>query len=148
MNKTITTCILFSLIIPFLTVASEKIYKWIDADGQTHYTTKKPETLRSQEMNIRIPKTQPLIPSKQMEPTEKKTTSERFDDFRKKKENDTKRASKSKKNCQKAQSTAARYKRQVRYSRTTADGKTIYLDDSQREKILIAANKAIKKYCN
>jgi len=140
------------LILPILlfcsiTQASEKIYKWVDANGQTHYTTQKPDNQYSQEMNIRVPKTQPATTPQNNEIQEKVTASERFDEFRRTKEENKKRNKKLKKRCQKAKATNARFKKQRRFSQTTADGKKHYLEDSQRDEILKASNQAIKKYC-
>jgi hypothetical protein len=142
----------FLLLIPALlfysiTQASEKIYKWVDASGQTHYTTKKPDDQHSQEMNIRVAKTQPATTTQNDEAQEKITATERFDEFRKTKEENKNRKAKLKQRCQKAKTTNARFKEQVRFSRTTADGEKHYLEDSQREEILNASNQAIKKYC-
>ncbi len=138
---------LIGLIVVTVSFSSEKIYKWVDANGQTHYTTKKPDDQHSQEMNIRVPKTQPATTTQNDEAQEKVTATERFDEFRKTKEENKKRKAKLKQRCQKAKATNARFKEQVRFSRTTADGKKHYLEDSQREEILNASNQAIKKYC-
>lgn len=129
------------------TLASEKIYKWVDASGQTHYTTKKPEDQQSQEMNIRIPKSQPSASKQESDTQDAKPSSERFDEYRKSREENKTKTSAHKKKCTKAKATLNRFKEQVRFAQITADGKKHYLEDSQRKEILNAANKAIKKYC-
>ncbi len=142
--------LLLLLTILFLSLspqASEKIYKWIDANGQTHYSSKKPEDKTSQEINIRVPKTQPTASAQNIEAKDKITASERFDEFRKTKEENKKQKEKRKQRCQKAKATNARFKEQIRFSHTTADGEKHYLEDSQRDKILKTSNQAIKKYC-
>ena len=139
--------LLTALLLSLSSLASEKIYKWVDANGQTHYTTKKPDKQHSQEMNIRVPKTQPVTTPQNDDDKDKITASERFDEFRRSKEEKEKRKANFKKRCQKAKTTNARFKEQVRFSRTTADGKKHYLEDSQRQEILNASQQAIKKYC-
>lgn len=129
------------------TFASEKIYKWVDANGQTHYTTKKPENKNSQEMNIRVAKPRPSTAPQINEEKEKVTASERFDEYRKQRENKKKRSVANKKRCNKAKATLARFKEQIHFAHTDAKGEKTYLEDSQREEILNASNKAIKKYC-
>ena len=127
------------------TFASEKIYKWVDVNGQTHYTTKKPDDRYSEEMNIQVPKAKPALTTQNDIYNE--TTDNRIEKLRKIKGKRKQEIVKNKKRCQKAKSTLARFKQQARFSHTKEDGTKVYLEDPQREQIFKASNKAIKKYC-
>ena len=147
MNFTLS---LWGLLFCLNSAASDKIYKWVDANGQNHYTTEKPNDKSSQEMKIRISKKKPVESTINNMASGTNSVEKRFDKFRKIKKGREQQKQKiiaNKNKCQKAKSTLARFKQQIRFAHVKEDGTKEYLEDSKRKEILEASNKAIKKYC-
>ncbi len=62
------------------TCVSAKVYKWVDANGQTHYSDKKPEDTRTTEVSIKkTPKSS--IKQQQYEPDDNTETQKKLDDY-------------------------------------------------------------------
>ena len=67
--KIITPIILLLILTPGISVGA--IYKWVDADGKTHYGNQPPESIKVEKLNIKVK--EPVVPPKSIEATDGKT---------------------------------------------------------------------------
>ncbi len=42
-----------------LSASAQKVYKWVDENGQIHYSSKKPQNVDSETMRLKVPKPKP-----------------------------------------------------------------------------------------
>lgn len=109
------------------------LYKWTDADGNTHYSQTPPEEGSAQKLQVKDkPATQPE------KPTEK-------DELPEVSEKEARRAEIWRKNCEIARSNLESYKTSKRVMQE--DGTIITLSDEMRKSKIQEAQKNIDKYC-
>jgi hypothetical protein len=141
---------IIALFIVNTSVAKQKFYKWTDENGNTHYTSEKPENKKTDE--IKVNTNQPNVPqnvriTEEVEsraPPEKSYLEKHYEKKEKAKES----VQKNNKNCQQAKQVVIKYQQKVRMA--TSDKKTgerVFLEDDQRADIIKEAKKAVKKYC-
>lgn len=140
------------LCIVFGTAQAGSVYKWVDEQGNTHYS-QEPHGSSAKEMNI---KTNPATSS---------TTSEEMDELQKqveeidkskqeqaKKDEKTAIEQKNKeiraKNCSNAKSRYNTLNAGGRLYEVDEKGERFYLDDSMRQSRLAEAQKAIDEWCS
>ena len=139
-------------------VAKQKFYKWTDEQGNTHYTTEKPEDKATDEVKVNTK--QPVILEKSNKQTNKTPSSQDnpgqdqpeeksyLEQRREKKQKAKEVAQENKKECQKAKQTISKYSQKVRMSRIDKKtGKKIFLEDSKRTEILKQAKQKQRKHC-
>jgi hypothetical protein len=134
--------------------AKQTFYKWTDADGNIHYSEKKPDNDNSAEINVNSK--QPEISNnydqsqQQMDADSEQqgTVDSRIKDYYKRKDKRKTAASSGKQKCLKAQKILAKFKKQTRYRRQDkATGEYIYLNDKQRATIIAESQKVISSNC-
>lgn len=151
--KTLTLFVA-TLLITTPVLAKQKYYKWTDENGNTHYTSTKPEDRKTDEVNINAnqPKAIQQIDannhSEKPESVEGEVEKSYLEQRREKKQKAKELAQRNKKQCQKAKQTVTKYQQQVRMSRIDAtSGEKVYLEDSKRADIIKKAQKEVNKYC-
>jgi len=132
--------------------AHAQIYKWVDENGNTQYTSQPPAALAKSEKKLNI-KVRPAAKTDQPSSVAKNLADERtvFDERWKKKKEDKKKqkvaaAAKSKK-CFHAQGRLKTYRDTARLTVPNGKGGIQYVDDKLRQKKIAAANKDIATYC-
>jgi len=142
------------ILISYTVSAKQKFYKWIDENGNIHYTSEKPENKNANEIKVKTnqPKvTKNLEVTDEIDETDEEevfTEKSNLEKHKERKKITKKIAQQNKSQCLQARQTVTKYQQQVRMSRTDKkSGEKIYLDDSKREEIIQSAKKAIKKHC-
>ncbi|WP_154222061.1 DUF4124 domain-containing protein [Marinicella rhabdoformis] len=151
MNKLLLIGLIF---LSSTATSKQKFYKWVDEEGNTHYSAEKPENQQTDEVKVsnRQPKVaqamdvaeKPQIVTESEEEPEKSYLEQRRENKQKAKET----ALKNQKQCQKARYTIKKYQQQVRMSRMDPKtGKKVFLDDDKRASIIKKAKQSQRKYC-
>jgi hypothetical protein len=151
---------IFAIIVALLMVntaqSAQKFYKWVDEEGNTHYSSEKPEDRQTDEVKVKTkqPKVSQLIENdsndidsyrEDLNTAEEKTYMEKHYE---KKQLAKELAKENKKLCLDAKAAVAKFQEQVRMSRVdTETGQKVYLDDSKRADIIKKAQNEVKKYC-
>ncbi|HHL31326.1 MAG TPA: DUF4124 domain-containing protein [Oceanospirillales bacterium] len=148
------TSLLLALLLGTQVVAKQTFYKWTDADGNIHYSEKKPDNNNSAEINVNTKQADISNnydqSQRQMDADNEQqgTVDARIKDYYKRKEKRKTAASASRQKCVKAQKILAKFKKQTRYRRQDkATGDYIYLDDKQRATIIAESQKVISSNC-
>jgi len=149
--------LLFTFLLAYnLSDAKQKFYKWTDADGNTHYSEKKPQQQKTSEVNVSTSYSQPVNYSKndssqeedQTTDEEEKTAEQKAIDEYNKTEKEKVLAKQNKENCKIAKKNLATLQQTVRVRKINpATGEYIRLDDTQRVKMMKTAKKSIKELC-
>ena len=132
--------LLLTAMILFATSASAGMYKWVDEDGNVHYSQKRP--LDKQYKRLKAP---PPAPEDAQSPYQTSVTP-------KEKPNGTVQALTDKnlkirqENCEKAKKNLTNYQMHRRIR--DKDGNVTVIDDKARAKEIENAEKAITDYCN
>ncbi len=130
-----------------------KVYKWVDENGQTHYSSQKPPGQTAETVKIRkSPKvTQKVEPEKEAhqsdaptkEPSDPKAEKEAREQMAKAD------AANRKKQCETARKNLAALNRSTRIARVDEEtGQRTVMTDDERIKAFQQANQAIKENCN
>lgn len=146
----------FALVFSFNTLAKQKFYKWVDEQGNTHYSSEKPEDKKTAEVSVR--NNQPKVAQaievadkpQQVSPQGDESEPEKsyLEQRREKKQKAKETAQKNKKQCLKARYNIKKYEQQVRMSRMDPKtGKKVFLDDDKRKSIINKAKQAQRIYC-
>ena len=143
--------ILICFLIFTQTVTAGKFYKWTDADGNSHYSDKKPLDRNTSE--IKVSSRQPTInnihnetqePAIEKEGTVKKRIAEHY----KKKKEVKAKTKKNKKKCIAAKTNLAKFEQAANFRmQDPQTGKYVYLQDNERTQIIEESNKTIKELC-
>ena len=143
------------LLLLFLVAAPAigQITKWVDTQGQVHYSDQLPPTEAKQPKQLDITNRPTSAPSVQP-----KSTAEKELDFRKrqteaadaqtKKDKEAADAKVKQENCEKAKSSLRSLQDGGRSYHLNAQGERVYLDDSGREEAIQDAKKAVDSWCN
>ena len=141
--------ILTFLVVGHLAVA-EKIYKWVDENGQIHYSSSKPANQPVETMKVKKgPKV--TATTRQTETAEKKPANQADDadaDAAAKAQLAKTDAANKRRLCEQSRNNVAALNATVRVSRIDEKtGKTVRMNDAQRLQSMKAAQQGIKEYC-
>ncbi len=145
--------ILFTLLIAFTGQNwAGKIYKWVDENGQIHYSSKKPDNQDVETVKVKKgPKVAPKQ-TKDSDVTDQSSTTDSDDDVEAraaaKKQLAAADAVNNKKQCELARKNYAALNASVRVVRTNEKGETVRMSDDERLNSLLTAQKSIDQYCN
>lgn len=130
--------------------AEQKYYKWTDENGNTHYSSEKPENKKTNEVKVNTnqPKVSRNIEISNEAETESSTEKNYLEKHKEKKQITKKITKQNKSQCQKARQIEKKYQQKVRMGKTDIKtGETVYLEDPKRIEIIQKAKKNINKYC-
>jgi hypothetical protein len=147
------TLILVVVVLFSSQLAAEKIYKWVDENGQIHYAAQKPAGQEAETVKLRkAPKAAPKAETEATNPAP-----DAADDSTAEVDAEAEAAAKArlaaadkinnKKQCDLARKNYAALNASVRVSRTNEQGETVRMTDDERVKAMQAAQQGIKKYC-
>lgn len=147
------TLILVVVVLFSSQLAAEKIYKWVDENGQIHYASQKPANQQVETVKLRTPpKAAPKTDAEATNP-DPDATAGSADEV----DAEAEAAAKArlaaadkinnKKQCELARKNYAALNASVRVSRTNEQGETVRMTDDERVKAMQAAQQGIKKYC-
>lgn len=145
---------IFALLIIFSSQNSAaKIYKWVDENGQIHYSSQKPVDQKAETVNVRKgPKVTPKAATDSAEEDQAVAADdEEIDEDAQaeaKKQLAASDAVNRKKQCDMARKNYAALNATVRVVRTNENGETVRMSDDERVTALATAQKAIDRYCN
>jgi hypothetical protein len=144
----LTTLLLFTC---FPLDAVEKFYKWTDANGNIHYTDKKPENQNSAVVKVKDLPTQPhsdnINQQLDAESTDEKTTQEKLDEYAKQNKQARNRARIKNRRCREAKQRLKEYKASISYrKKEPLSGGYIYLTEDKKAKQKARNNRRIKQY--
>ena len=142
--------VLLIITLIFLSTANggQKFYKWVDEEGNTHYTSEKPEDKKTDEVTIKTNHPQAPKVDPEAQEARRKKSDEFMENHYEKKRKSKELAAVNKKKCTDAKKTLVKFQEKVRMSRVNQEtGETEYLEDSSRAQILKDAQKGIKQYC-
>ncbi len=145
------------MLLSFPAAAAQKFYKWVDKDGQIHYSAEKPEDKQTDEVKVRT-KQAVAEPVESGEPVDYDKTSKSdqkdkpeksyLEQKRERKAKEKKQAEANHKKCMKAKYNVAKYQRQSRLSRMDPNtGQKVYLEDDQRKVLLSKSQQRVRQYC-
>lgn len=133
------------------TEAREKFYKWTDAEGNIHYSQKKPQETKVSEIKLHDSiSTSSQNKQKNLNDSsepEKSTEEKQIDTYNQALKDKTKKFQ-DKANCKIAKNNLLELQRTIRVSRIDQKtGEKIRLDDNQRVQMIATAKKQIKDLC-
>ncbi len=140
---------LFFLSLP---IAQAEIYKWVDDNGQVHYSEQAPDNKRSSK-EIHLQKHRPQAPlvSPEQRRQQRDNLLRAFDEERQlrneakaKKQQDEAR---SRNNCIRARDKLKNYERASVLYNLDEQGERVYLSDAQRNRSVANLKSQIKKWC-
>lgn len=114
------------------TSISAKVYKWVDANGQTHYSDKKPENRQTTEVSInKAPKNS--INNNQPESDDNSDVQDKLDDYAKQDKKLRKQKKRKKQKCNAAKKRLNEFKEKWTGDREYSDtGGYVYLSESEK----------------
>ena len=132
--------LLLTAMILFATSASAGLYKWVDSDGNVHYSQKPPRDTQYKRLkapppapeDAKSPYQTPVAPKEKPDGTVKKLTDKNLKI----------RAE----NCEKAKKNLTNF--QIHRRIKDKDGNVTVIDDKDRQKEIENAQKAIRDFCN
>lgn len=155
-KKLITAGFISGMLLLFSATAAQKFYKWVDEDGQIHYSAEKPEDKKTAEVNIRTKKAVAQavevgsVHSQVSDPSSAEDEPEKsyLEQKRERQAKAQKLKEVKRKICMKAKYNVAKYQRQGRLSRMDPKtGEKVYLEDDQRKQLLAKAQQRVRKNC-
>lgn len=146
-NKVPTLCI-----IPFLALTSlcaqAEIYKWVDANGETHFSERKPDTAIAAESvdtrNVTAPKARETWREQDTAFQEQKKAADEAAQEQAKLEV---KASQKKANCEQARKRAVSLER-PRVNKVEADGTRVRMPEEWRQEQISEAAKKVADFCS
>ncbi len=134
--------------------ALAQLYKWVDANGQVHYSDKPPPASAKREKTLNIRNVPAPAPPSEGGTATAKSAAEQDLEFRKRKveqEEEQKKAAAEaeteRENCARAQEKLRLYEEAGRVYRVDEQGERQYLSDEGRERGMAQAREEIAKYC-
>lgn len=129
--------------------------KWVDEQGEVHYSDQVPKNVtKVQKLKFKDTISSPPADN----PYVRKSTKEMEDEFQRgkaarandaKKEEQARDHAEAKRiNCASARNNLGAMQQSGRMFKTDANGERVYLDDSQRQQQMDAAQRAVDQYCN
>jgi hypothetical protein len=160
MNPTSTRALLAMLLLA-AAPAFAQMYKWVDADGNVHYSDQPPPAKGVKEQRT-IPKPAAATPAQgaaaaagQNRP---KTPAEQEMEFRKrrleaaeaeaKRQKEAEESDQKRRNCEQAKARVAMLQNGGRIVKASPTGEQIYLDDADIARELVEARKIADSWCN
>ena len=131
--------VLLTAMMIFASSASAGLYKWVDSEGNVHYSQKRPTNQQFERLKAPPPapeSTKPLYTTEKPAGEAGKTAASET------KKNEEIRAA----NCKKAKENLNNY--QVHRRMRDKDGNVTIIDDKERAKQIENATKAISNYCD
>ncbi len=140
---------------------AEKIYKWVDENGQIHYSSQKPNDQQAE--TVKVKKGPKVTPKAEAEPAAAQATDAGQTDAE---QTETEAAAdaaaeeaarkqlaeadriNNRKQCDLARKNYAALNATVRVTRRDANGQVVRMTDDERVNALKTAQQAIKQYCN
>lgn len=135
----------------FSAAATASVYRWVDADGQVHYSQFKPAGVNATEQNK--PNTNqgpnPEEAKKRLEELRAKLQENINDREKAKKEQAEAKEDKErrKENCEKAKEQLRGYENNGRVYKTLENGERYWYTEKEREGLINSAKEQVKKYC-
>jgi len=150
---------IFTLILALFIIIqadAKKFYKWIDADGNTHYSETKPVNKQTSEVKVyaNTPTGAQTSYQSRKEKTEEESNSELTQEQKdveeyNNKEKERVQKTQDKANCKIAKKNLATLQATVRIrQKDPATGEYIRMDDTQRTQMLKKVKKSIKELCH
>ncbi|VAX12167.1 hypothetical protein MNBD_GAMMA24-2826 [hydrothermal vent metagenome] len=146
-------CYFAGLLFLVLPVAQARIYKWLDDNGQVHYSEQAPDRTRAAK-EIQLPRHKPQanMPSPEQRRQKRDNLLRAFDEERQlRKDVEAKKnqqAARRQHNCILARDKLKNYQRATVLYDLDATGKRIYLSDSQRSRAEAGLKSQISKWCH
>ncbi|MGJ8663765.1 MAG: DUF4124 domain-containing protein, partial [Marinicella sp.] len=140
-------------------VLAEKIYKWVDENGQIHYSSSKPVDHEAETVKVRKgPKIVPKPESESTENTESTTNGEETTDPEDAEVDEAAEAEarkqlaaadriNNKKQCDLAQSNLNALNATVKITRKNEQGEMVRMSDDERVAAMKTAQQGVKQYC-
>jgi hypothetical protein len=147
-KKTLTLLVLLGLPL----AATAEMYRWVDANGQVHYSDSPPPAGAKSPKTIDMPSPAPAAA-----PAKGKTWQEKDLEFRQrqqaeteaqaKKEKEAADAKQKKENCEAARRNLQTLESGQRVATTNAQGEREFMDDGARQKAIAEARRAVDSWC-
>ena len=141
--------VLFGCLLYFSTATAGKFYKWMDANGNTHYTDKKPEDKKT--TAVKVNSFQPQI-TENIETDDKKSKAEsstrkKLDEYSKRDKIKRQNAKIKKQNCRNAKNRLKKFKESITYrKKDPKSGGYIYPSVTLKAKLQAKNQKKIDRY--
>ena len=148
MKKFHQVCLSMVLTLAVAALAQAATYKWVDKDGNVHYSQQPPADANYEKLNIRTPQpSSSSTSSSQAAPNSSSATSGANNQQSSAiiKQEELKGEELRKKNCEQAKKALEQYTAFRRVK--DKDGNVVYLDDNVRAKRIEDAKAAIKEFC-
>jgi len=132
---------------------NSEVYKWVDADGVTHYDVRPPDWSVAEETGVRIRHTdKQVLEARLKHKAEKAEAAEtrqrhRADEVSEAEQDRQKIASQRATNCEQARGRMAAYNTARRLYRPMPDGERDYLSDDELDAERIAARQSVDEWC-
>lgn len=139
MRDTVMRVLLLTTMMIFASSASAGLYKWVDDEGNVHYSQKRPANQQFKRLKAPPPAPQGSKPLYQSVDKAADSTNAVAAETEK---NEKIRAD----NCAKAKRNLSNY--QINRRIRDKDGNVTYIDNNDREKQIENAKQAISNYCN
>ena len=151
----IKRCVLLLLMLCMTPAMAEKIYKWVDENGQIHYSSQKPVGQDAQTVTVK--KAPKVAPAKNNEENEDSADANAAAEEAAEDDPEADAAARAalakadavnnKKQCELARKNLAALSATVRVTKRDANGELVRLTDDQRLAAMKKAQAAIKQYC-
>ena len=135
------------LLLCALPLAAQKIYKWVDENGQVHYSSQKPPGQDAERLNIRVKEPEPAQQSEEEVADQADAEEEEVDDETKA---ELARLDKAnlQRSCKQARENLAALQNSYRVAQKDPDtGEMVRLNDNQRAAALKQARENISEFC-
>lgn len=133
-QKTLFTLLLLTALTS--AVAAEKIYKWVDIQGNIHYSSEKPADNNANEIQITTKQNKDTLTSSSTPSKEKKQLSnkQKLDAYLLKDQKARKKAARKRSTCKRAKTRLKKYKNAMSYRKKDPNsGGYIYLNETKRQ---------------
>jgi len=137
---TIKTSVFFLILFSLTGSAADKIYKWVDEQGNTHYSSEKPTNNKANEIQLKTTNKKDVstaAPSvaEPSNKTKQLSNKEKLDAYLKKDQKLRAKAARKRKTCAKAKTRLKDYKNAMSYRKKDPNsGGYIYLNETKRQK--------------
>jgi len=141
--------LLFTLIFSCYLSAAQ-VYKWVDEDGQTHFSQFPPEQNKADKIDVNAPTSANSKAAAENLEKMRQTLREQAVDRVTETEDEKKAAAEAERmaeNCKKAKQQLLDLQNNGRIFRTLENGEREWYDEKGREKLIANAQKQVDKYC-
>ena len=143
------SCLTFMIVL-FTTATSADVYKWVDKDGQTHYSQQVP---RDQQADlIKTPPPPSIDPAEAQKKIDalieqQQQNDQALKEQRNQAQQETEKAAQKKENCRIAQQNLQQYKDNPGRRVVDADGNVTRLSEEDRQQKIQQLQQNVKEYC-